>query len=174
MKKIAVWGFAVCSISAIGSIVYSLVYSADASRAADYWQDRARREMSRCDTALTDLQKERANKALEMDRALSTKFEIINGYEEKLQAERLKTLEANDRHGQTLDQIRKAVAEKLTIDQLERLIFKGSKDRVDSRYPADPIRDLYRSVDQEKWGEVLKKHYSSDLPTVGPNGKPIR
>jgi hypothetical protein len=174
MKKIAVWGFAVCSISAIGSIVYSLVYSADASRAAAYWEDRARREMSRCDTALLDLQKERANKALEMDRALSTRFEMVNGYEEKLQEERLKTLAANNRHGETLEQIRKAVAEKLSIDQLERLIFKGSKDQVDSRYD-DPIKNLYRSVDQEKWAEVLKEHYSSSgLPTVGPNGKPIR
>ena len=77
-----------------------------------------------------------------------------------IQKERLKTHEANERHGETLERVRKAAAAKMTPEAFENFIFSYADKEVNSS-KVDPMIKMYRSLDQDKWGEVLKKHYST-------------
>ena len=52
------------------------------------------------------------------------KFTARMDFEEKLQAERLKTHEANERHGSTLDRVQKGVAAELSPKDLYKFILK--------------------------------------------------
>ena len=68
----------------------------------------------------------RANQRVEMlsDEANTEKFIARMDFEEKIQAERLKTHEANERHGSTLERIQKGVAAELSPKDLYRFILK--------------------------------------------------
>ena len=71
----------------------------------------------------------RANQRVEMlsdeaGTANTEKFIARMDFEEKIQAERLKTHEANERHGSTLERIQKGVAAELSPKDLYRFILK--------------------------------------------------
>ena len=71
----------------------------------------------------------RANQRIEMlsdevGTLQTEKFTARMDFEEKLQAERLKTHEANERHGSTLDRVQKGVAAELSPKDLYRFILK--------------------------------------------------
>ena len=113
-----------------------LASSWEEKRVLAYWTDRAERENKRADTAVSDLQKERSNNALELKEQRSKfqdKLEAVNTSkfvdkmeaEETLQKERLKTFAANERHGETLERVRKAAAAKMSPESFERFIFSS-------------------------------------------------
>ena len=116
-----------------------LASSWEEKRVLAYWTDRAERENKRADTAVSDLQKERSNNALELKEQRSKfqdKLEAVNTSkfvdkmeaEETLQKERLKTFAANERHGETLERVRKAAAAKMSPESFERFIFSMDKE----------------------------------------------
>jgi hypothetical protein len=160
--------FAGWSLSVALLLGVYLTSSWEEKRILSYWVDRAERENKRADTAVADLQKERSNHSLELREQRSkaqdkleavntSKFEDQMKAEEALQKERLKTFAANERHGETLERVRKAAAAKMSPEAFENFIFSYS----DKEVKVDPIINLYRSLDQDKWGEILKKHYST-------------
>jgi len=116
-----------------------LASSWEEKRILSYWTDRAEREGRRADTAVADLQKERSNNALELkeqrskyqqkiDDLETSKFVDKMEEEGAIQKERLKTFAANERHGETLERVRKAAAAKMSPDQFEKFIFSTDKE----------------------------------------------
>jgi len=84
------------------------------------------------------------------------RFEATRLAEEALQGQRLKTHAANERHGATLERVRKAAAAKMSPEAFENFIFAFADNEV-----KDPVAQLHRLLDQYKWCEVLEKHYST-------------
>jgi hypothetical protein len=72
------------------------------------------------------------------------KFEDTMRSEETLQEQRLKTHEANERHGYLLTQLRDAAREGLTASQLEGWVLRN--ETPDVKKPAEQLRELVEKL----------------------------
>jgi hypothetical protein len=72
------------------------------------------------------------------------KFTVQMDFEEKLQEQRVKTHEANERHGYTLTQIKDAATAGMTAAQLEGWILRN--ETPEDRSPKEQLKELVEKL----------------------------